>query len=228
MLGGDLTSCPACGGVIRLQAQICKHCMVRVAEHSTQIRWEGDLGIVPTEAVLTSHRCGLCGTDRSVRPMKKAFVWSPPWVVLGILATVVGLLLLYFLTRRAGRLTLPVCDECRRDWRRSQVISGATVLFGLFLFPMLGALMGTLVGGNETVALGAFAGLAGWVAAVVVVQKRVVVPNQVRPRRIDRKHMWLAFPSIATARDVFSENETGTGSAPEPPPPQEAPGTATT
>jgi len=196
---GDTKKCPFCAEDIAVTAKKCRFCnewLDRSGGSSSKLSWNGDSLLVPEKARLPLAACWICGGGKEVAPKTKRFVYTPPWVYLGVLGGIIPLVILAVVFQKRATLALPLCSSCKGRWFMADLAMGLFGFVGFFGVPALFAVLGNMIDSQNGVAIGIVLGIIGWLVGLVLL--KVLYANRVQ--------------IIAT----FVENQTATLKLPDP------------
>jgi GYF domain 2 len=101
------------------------------------LRREGRNLVVTREAIFPPY-CVKCGQPADGKPWEKNLSWCKPWIHLLIIVALLLWAIIYFLTRKQMRLTVPLCAR-HAHHRRKMVGAGIALLLASPWLIILGA-----------------------------------------------------------------------------------------
>jgi len=204
----DTKPCPYCAEEIATTAKKCRFCNEWLdGSARTAVRWEGDKLVVSQYSRLPVSTCLLCGAVGNVTPKDKQFIYTPPWVYLGLLGGLLPAAVLAIVFQRKVKVAVPLCGGCRFRWGGSEAAILLFAVFGLFLLPGVGAGVGSVVGKDTGAIVGVIAGFVGWIAGVVLLKVFVANRNQVVCKLIENDLATLQVPRPEVTRQVLGGEE---------------------
>lgn len=187
----EIMACPACGGTIRVAAQICKHCNRWLSELEGQTRWEGDLLVLHARTNLAPVSCLMCASTDRVAAVVKTFRKAESFTDV---------------SPSAHRIPLPLCAPCASGWKLAYGVFAVFAVVGFFALPIIGGLIADGAGVGLGFLLYLVLGptlVYGWVN-----RKRVL------PMRAARGEVALKFPDPHATRQAIAAIQSA--SAPDP------------
>lgn len=222
-MAAETKPCPFCAETIAVSAKKCRFCnewLDGSDGSQLQYSWQGDylalpfqskdelldmtfgMGDVAQTARLPSHACWICGAADQVAPKKKRFVYTPPWVFIGVLFWPI-LIVLMLVAQKRVRLAFPLCGSCRTRWLFFDIAFGLGALVLFFGFPIAGAALGSVIEKNNGPVFGMLAGFTAWIIFLIVM-KLLSGRVQITAKRIETQLVTLAFPNPAVTKRVLA------------------------
>lgn len=174
------STCEFCAEDIDPAATRCRACGEAVGRGLERgWRWDGQQLLVDEGARLPCKGCLLCETTNDVAPRLRAFVYTPPWVWIGLVGGLLPLVLLALIGQRRASVSLPLCGGCLWSIRLWNAGVGLFAVIGLFGLPILGGVvLGAALPPNDRW-LGVLGGFVAWLVGVIALK---VVADRRTPR----------------------------------------------
>lgn len=201
-------TCEFCAEALDPKATRCRACGEAVGRSAPGrgYSWDGPRLLVDEGALLPARGCVMCETTSGVAPRLRPFVYTPPWVWLGLLGGLLPLLLLALIGQRRASVSLPLCGGCL--WRIRLWNAGVALfaVVGLFALPILGGALAQPLPSSDRW-IGILGGFVAWIVGVVALK---LVADRRTPRctfveKGSPKVVTLALPAPDVARAVLPE-----------------------
>jgi hypothetical protein len=224
-MGEATKKCPMCAEVIAASAKKCRFCNEWLdgsgGPNAAQISWQGDHLLVPFQATdeavdfltglgtaavtgqLPSHACWICAGSEQIALKTKRYIYTPPWVYLGLLGGILPAAILASIFQKRTRLSVPICGQCRRRWLLFDVFYVLDVLVGLFAYPAVCAMIGAAIDKQNGVPVGVLVGILIWFISLIIVSF-LRGRFQLTCKRIENQVVTLAFPDPAVTRRALA------------------------
>lgn len=200
-----MPSCLFCAEEIEKGTTKCPHCGESLDTQRTSVglaRWRADALLVMADGGSVPARgCVICGSSQA-SPHERKFVYTPPWVYIGLLGGLLPLVILAVVGQKKARVWVPLCRECLRRWRVGHVGLGLYALLGFVGVPWLcGVVLDALVG-KDGMWIGVALGLVLWVVGAFGIKLWISRRHQVRCVLVEEGEASLVFPDVERIRPL--------------------------
>lgn len=208
-MNGPTKECPYCATQIPTSAAKCPNCREWLDKNAAararpgpSIRWDGDKVLFPKGASATPRQCLICGGEDAVKPWRKQFVYTPPWVYIVVIAALLPGAILAMIVQKRDTLTLSRCGPCRRRMILMATLGWTIGVIGLFAFPIIGGVLGEMIDKHDGQFAGIMIGLGLWFAFLIFLAIWHTVRG-VSCKLIDERSVTLKFPKPDITRRVL-------------------------
>lgn len=198
-----MPSCHFCAEEIEKGTKKCPHCGESLETERLSVglaRWRSDALLVMADGGSVPARgCVMCGSTEASACERK-FVYTPPWVYLGLLGGLLPLVILAVVGQKKARVWVPLCRGCLRRWRLGEVAVYAYALLGFVGVPWLCGLALEAIAGRDALWVGVALGLVLWIVGAFVIKLVVSRRHQVRCTLVEEGEASLVFPDVQLVR----------------------------
>ena len=196
--------CPYCAEEIAEAAKRCKWCDSWLSGRGPgdAITWVGQDLIVRGGMSLAAEQCLLCGGGAGVQRWSKRFTYTPPWVYFGLLLGLLPAAILSAIATKRETLELSRCAACKSSMTWKAVFGWVFGLGGLFGFPILGSVIGSMVEKKDGAGMGVAFGFLAWLVALIVIAIANSM-NAIKCRLIADGNVTLKFPRPEITQSVI-------------------------
>jgi hypothetical protein len=140
--------------------------------------WQSGDAVVTLHGGMLPARCAKCNGAATGQPIERTFYWHPNWVLVFLLIPLIYLIVYLFVLKRA-RVSVPICEECRRQRRVCISVSWLLVVAGVGSVIAASAMDSELLG---------FLALLLWFAAMIVGFSKGVLTST---KKVDAQYVWM-------------------------------------
>jgi hypothetical protein len=129
--------------------------------------------------------CMQCGNHTTNR-MRKTFHWTPPWVLVTILAGLPIYVILAIVLRKTVRAEVPLCDAHKRHWLYRTLVILLGLLAAIVLTIVIAVIVGNLPPGNsvrDVLPFSIFLVWIVWLVGAVVATRNAIRPLEIQDNR---------------------------------------------